>query len=165
MIYKLFYNEMQDDFIEIPPIEFKYLILPCMASEFQKISTKPVTVTASNTDGGPVFPDFLYDNNVPLFSEKLFREMKKAGTSHLLCVPVNVRDTLQNVTVPYVLGLPPRINVTDDYGNIDERKAGNYSIFKSSIALDNTIYITQPMYDILIAYNPKGLEIFENEVL
>lgn len=164
MIYQLHYGKMLDDFIEIPADAFGEIILPCMASEFQKISKKAITITASEAEGGLIFPDFIYDDAVPLFSEKLFAEMRKVGTEHLLCINVNITDNIQKITMPYILGLPPRIRVTNDFGSIDEAKAGNYPIFKSSVMKDNTIYITESMYQAMASCKPIGMEFFKNDV-
>lgn len=158
MIYKLCYDKMSDDFIELPVSAFEDIFLPCMSSEFQRISTKPLSIITCDDSGGDVFPDFIYDNAVPLFSEKLFEQMTKAGTDHLFRVKVTVTDEIDDITKTYILGLPPRINVLDEYGHISEEKAGSYSIFKSSDMSDHSIYITYQMRRAIDNVDHRGLE-------
>ncbi len=160
MIYELHYNKMLDDFIELPTNAFSEILLPCMSSEFQKIALNPLEINTSDEMGGMVFPDFIYDGAIPLFSDRVFSTMKKVGTEHLLCIKVSVTDEIQDVTKQYVLALPPRINVFDDFGSIDETKCGNYAIFKSSDPSDNRIYITEAMRKELDAIKPIGMEYY-----
>ena len=48
---------------------------------------------------------------------------------------------------------------------IDERKTGNYQIFKLSHVLDNSIYITEKLKQCLKKINPDGMEIVPYDVL
>ena len=77
MIYRLHYNKMEDDFIELKQDAFQEIQLACMSSEFQKISTEPIEVETSEELGGMIFPDFMYDDAVPLFSEPLYQAIKQ----------------------------------------------------------------------------------------
>ncbi len=160
MIYKLVYNKTKDDFIELPVNAFGGISLPCMSSEFQRISINPIHVITCDDSGGSVFPDFIYDNAVPLFSESVFSAMSEVGTEHLLKIDVTITDEIDDITKHYILGLPPRINVLDDFGSIDEAKCGNYAIFKSSNLSDNRIYITEAMRMVLDKIKPVGMEYY-----
>lgn len=160
MIYELHYNKMLDDFIELPTNAFAEILLPCMSSEFQKIALTPLEINTSNEMGGMVFPDFIYDGAIPLFSDRVFSTMKKVGTEHLLCIKVSITDEIQAVTKHYILALPPRINVLNDFGSVGETKCGNYAIFKSSNPSDNRIYITEVMRKALEAIKPVGMEYY-----
>lgn len=151
---------MKDDFIELSPNAFSEIILPCMSSEFQRIPLTPISIKTSDDMGGMVFPDFIYDGAVPLFSERVYSEMRKIGTDHMLSIEVNITDEIQEVTKNYILALPPRINVLDDFGSIDEAKCGNYAIFKSSNLSDNMIYITESMRKTLDKIKPVGMEYY-----
>ena len=160
MIYKLQYNKMEDDFIELPANAFSEILLPCMSSEFQRIPLTPISIKTSDENGGMIFPDFIYDDAIPLFSGKVFSEMKKVGTEHMLCIEVSITDEIQDITKQYVLALPPRINVVNDYGSIDEARCGNYAIFKSSDQSDQQIYITEDMHKVLEKIKPVGMEYY-----
>lgn len=165
MIYKLYYDKMSDDFIELDQESFTNIQRACIASEFQKISKGSIEVKTSDELGGMTFPDFLYDDAVPLFSEDVYIEMKKAGVDNLFEKEVVVNDSLQDISKKYILGLPPRIPVTDSFGNIDENKIGSYLIFKVADKPDNNIYIVEKLVKVLKDINPLGMEIVETDVL
>lgn len=156
---------MCEDFIELKQDCFNSIMLPCITSEFQKISKQPVEVETSDEQGGMTFPDFMYNDAVPLFSEKVFKAMKKAGVDNLLEKEINVKDYLQDISKKYILGLPPRIRVLDSSGNIVENKTGNYLIFKIADKPDNNIYITEELMKVLKNIKPLGMEIIEVNVL
>lgn len=178
MIYKLHYAKLFNDFVELQEDSFKDIVTYCMNSEFQHISREPIEVYTSNKIGGLDFPDFFYDDAVPLFSMEVYHTMKSVGIDNLFTKPVNVIDKLQNRTKSYILALPPRIDavdlknsmydvVVDGYNPlyefekvvIDENKLGNYQIFKLAHALDNNIYITSSLKIYFEGLNPLGLDV------
>lgn len=165
MIYRLFYGRTEDDFIELEPNSFGEIQLPCITSEFQKISTSPLEVHTSDEWGGMTFPDFWYDDAVPLFSDEVFRAMKQAGADNLFEKEVIVSDELQGISKKYILGLPPRIHVFDSNGRFDENRVGNYLIFKVADSVDNNIYITEHLKNIFEKIRPLGMEMIQADVL
>lgn len=165
MIYKLHYDKMSDDFIELNQEKLKNIQLSCISSEFQKIDKKPIEIEASEEIGGMVFPDFIYDDAVPLFSENVYEEMKNAGVDNLFEKEVTIIDGLQGISKKYILGLPPRINVFSSSDTIDEVKIGNYLIFKIADKPDNNIYVVRELAEILKKLKPLGMEIIEANVL
>lgn len=165
MIYRLHYNKMEDDFIELEQGAFREIQLACMASEFQKISTESIIVKTSEELGGMVFPDFMYDDAVPLFSEDLYQSMKQIPIGNLFLKEVTMNDKLQQISKKYVLGLPPRIAVKNAFGKIDRERIGNYHIFKTEDFSDNHIYITEELKNFLVQTKPIGMEIVEADVL
>lgn len=165
MIYRLHYNKMEDDFIELKQDAFQEIQLACMSSEFQKISTEPIEVETSEELGGMVFPDFMYDDAVPLFSEPLYQAIKQVPVCNLFSKEVIVNDKLQGISKKYRLGLPPRIAVKDAFGEISSERIGNYQIFKTEDFSNNHIYITEKLKDFLVQLKPIGMEIVEADVL
>lgn len=156
---------MLNDFIELEQGAFSDIELACITSEFQKIDKKPSEVNTSDESGGLVFPDFYYDEAVPLFSEEVFKAMKNEGVDNLMTKSITVVDALQEKSKKYILGLPPRIRVLDSVGKIDEGRLGNYMIFKVLDSSDNSIYITQKLKDLFDSIRPLGMEIIEADVL
>lgn len=152
--YHLVYDRMADDFIELPIRTFHDIFLACMESDFDKIPKTPMTVKTSDDTGGFVFPDFIYDSAVPLFSKKLFIAMSKVGTDHMLQIPVTIEDDIDGTSEEYILGLPPRVKPTE---------AGKYPIFKSSDLKDNRIYINDEMRDVLEKFKPVGMGWYPNK--
>ncbi len=165
MTYRLHYAKLLHDFIELEPGAFRQIQLACITSEFQKISREPITVRTSDEDGGMEFPDFYYDDAVPLFSESLYDAMKNAGADNLFIKEVTVTDALQGRSQKYILGLPPRIDVLTASGVIDESRIGNYLIFKSADVKDPQIYITEKLREVFQKYKPLGMESVEVDVL
>lgn len=165
MIYRLHYAKIFNEFIEPEQDAFRDIESACISSEFQKISREPIAVCTSDELGGMTFPDFYYDDAVPLFSEKLFNAMKKEGIDNLLVKEVTIFDLLQNESRKYILGLPPRINVLDSGRRIDENKIGRYLIFKISNTSDNGIYITEQLYSVFKKLRPLGMEMIKADVL
>ena len=145
MIYRLHYNKMEDDFIELRQDAFQNIQLACMSSEFQKMSPEPIAV--------------------PLFSEPLYQAIKQVPVCNLFSKEVIVNDKLQGISKKYRLGLPPRIAVKDAFGEISSERIGNYQIFKTEDFSNNHIYITEKLKDFLVQLKPIGMEIVEADVL
>ena len=142
-----------------------YLQLPCISSEFQKIDKSPIKIETSEEIGGMVFPDFIYDDAVPLFSENVYAMMKNEGVDNLFEKEVLIVDDLQGISKKYILGLPPRIKAFTSSKIIDENKIGNYLIFKLADRPDNNIYIVDKLAKALNKIKPLGMEIIEVNVL
>lgn len=165
MIYRLHYAKLFNEFIELEQNAFKDIQSACIASEFQKISREPIEVCTSDEVGGMIFPDFYYDDAVPLFSEALYKAMKKEGIDNLFVKDVVISDLLQDKLEKYIFGLPPRINVLDFHGKIDESKIGRYKIFKILDSPDNGIYINEQLYSLFKKLKPLGMEMIKADVL
>lgn len=184
MIYRLHYTKLFGNYIEFEKDAFQDIRLTCMMSEFQKISTEKIQIYTSDTAGGLDFPDFYYDDAVPLFSEKVYEKMTENGVDNLFAKEITVTDRIQKKSKKYIMALPPCIDaldynlsetecITDGYNPlydlrktvIDERKTGNYQIFKLSHVLDSSIYITETLKQCLKKINPDGMEIIPYDVL
>ncbi len=184
MIYRLHYTKLFGNYIEPEENAFKDIQLACMMSEFQKISPEKINIYTSDKVGGLDFPDFYYDDSVPLFSEKVYKNMIENGVDNLFTKKVTVNDRMQKKSYTYIMAVPPCIDavdyslsetecITDGYNPlydvrklvIDERKAGNYQIFKLSHVLDNSIYITEKLKHCLEKISPDGMEIMPYDVL
>ncbi|MDE7137007.1 MAG: hypothetical protein K2O29_00900 [Ruminococcus sp.] len=70
MIYRLHYTKLFGIYVEPEENAFQDIQFACMMSEFHKISPEKIQIYTSDTVGGLDFPDFYYDDSVPLFSEK-----------------------------------------------------------------------------------------------
>lgn len=165
LIYRLHYTKLFNNFIELKSNTFDNIYLACMASEFQKIDRDPIEVVTSDEYGGMEFPDFYYDDAVPLFSESAYACMKKSGVDNLFLKEVTIIDALQDISKKYILALPPRICVLNEDGCVEESKIGNYQIFKISDIPDNNIYITDKLRNVFQRNKIIGMEILEADVL
>ncbi len=184
MIYRLHYSGLFGNYIEPEENAFQNIQLACIMSEFQKISTGKIQVYTSETSGGTDFPDFYYDDAVPLFSEPLYKKMLENGVDNFFAKEVNISDRIQKKSRKYIMALPPRIDavdyerseircITDGYEPlyeadklvIDYRKTGNYQIFKLSNMLDNNIYITENLKRCLEQFSPDGMEMIPYDIL
>lgn len=165
MIYRLHYAQLTNEFIELENTAFQDIQLACINSEFQKISRDSIEVYTSDESGGMIFPDFYYDDAVPLFSASCIDIMHDAGADNLFTKEVVITDNIQEISVKYILGLPPRIHVLDSGGKFDESKTGNYLIFKTADSPDNNIYITEKLKNAFLKNKPLGMEIVEADVL
>lgn len=164
LIYKLHYGKLTHEFIELDENSFKDIQLACITSGFQKISLEPIEVFTSDELGGMDFPDFYYDNAVPLFSKNIYEKMKKNGIDNIFIKSVTITDNMQGKSEEYVLALPPRISVLSSNGEIDESKIGNYKIFKIDDSTDNNIYVTEEFIKIFKKNMPSGMEILKADV-
>ena len=164
MIYKLHYGKLTHEFIELDENSFKDIQLACITSEFQKISLDSIEVFTSDELGGMDFPEFYYDNAVPLFSKKIYEKMKKNGIDNIFVKSVTITDNMQEKSKEYILTLPPRINVLSSNGKIDESKVGNFKMFKIADSNDNNIYVTEDFINIFNDKIPLGMEILQTDV-
>ncbi|MDE6849198.1 MAG: hypothetical protein K2J44_07610 [Ruminococcus sp.] len=166
MIYRLHYTKLFGIYVEPEENAFQDIQFACMMSEFHKISPEKIQIYTSDTVGGLDFPDFYYDDSVPLFSEKVYRNIAENGVDNLFTKKITVTDRIQKKSQIYIMAVPPCIIdyslsetecITEGYNPlydvrklvIDERKTGNYQIFKLSNVLDNSIYITENTHTIL----------------
>ena len=159
MIYRLHYASLMHEFIEPEKGAFRELMHPCMESQFQRISKDPLEIFTSDEDGGLEFPEFYYNQAVPLFAERIYAILKQEETAHLFVRRVTVTDKLQECSVPYIMALPPRIAVLDDSGKINEQRVGNCCMFKTEDLADHSIYVTEQLYESLSAAKPLGMEL------
>lgn len=171
MIYKIFYDKMGGDsngseFIELPTNPFPDILLPAMDSDFEKINnTSPRKIIARDDAGGIVFPDFLYDGAIPLFSEKIFYVMNKVGLRDVLKIDVEIIDEIDEISKPYVLIIPPRIQIFNSMGIIDNEE---YNIFKNADNMyDASIYISSMLKKAFDEVKPLGMKIlpYEEELI
>lgn len=184
MIYRLHYGKLSGNYIEPEEEAFRDIRLACMMSEFQKISPVKTEIYTSDTSGGLDFPDFYYDDAVPLFSERVYKKMIENGVDNLFTKEITVADRIQKKSRRYIMALPPCIDALDyslseteciinGYNPlykvrklvIDKRKTGNYQIFKLSHTSDSDIYITETLKQCLERLNPDGMEMIPCDVL
>lgn len=184
MIYRLYYTKLFGSYVEPEENAFGDIQLACMMSEFQKISPEKIQVYASDTSGGLDFPDFYYDDAVPLFSESVYRAMNENGVDNLFVKKVTLTDRIQKKSCMYIMAVPPCIDavdyslsetecIKDGYNPlydvrrlvIDEEKTGNYQIFKLSHITDSSIYINESLKKCLDRIRPDGMEIVPYDIL
>ncbi len=165
MIYRLVYQSLTNDFIVIDERTFAKIRSACRMSQFQRISTELMDVCSSDEEGGLDFPDFYYDEAVPLFDVRLFEAMKDCGVDNLFEKRVSVTCKLSGEKHDYILGLPPRIDAIREniHGKpeIDSSRLANYLIFKLSGVPDNNIYITEELKQLFDKYKPWGLGVVD----
>jgi hypothetical protein len=171
MIYKIFYDKMGGDgngneFVELPINPFPDILLPAMNSDFEKINnTSPREIITRDDEGGDVFPDFFYDGAIPLFSEKIFYAMNNVGLRDVLKINVEIIDEIDEISKPYVLIIPSRIQIFNSMGIIDNEE---YNIFKNADNIyDTNIYISGMLKKVFDEYKPLGMKIlpYEEELI
>ena len=171
--YELYADTCVEEYVRLDDGIFSEKFLnACSDSEFQHLDRTPLEVEIS-LDGGLEFPDFiLYENVVPLVSEKMRRVFENCGVDNLFYKPITL--TLNNLGLAehYHLALPPRINCLDTSSEIeieqneyalpeellktvtkiviDAEKIGRYKIFKLPPFFTNTeIIITESLKNVL----------------
>ena len=114
----------------------------CQMSEFQFFDDKPITLEVDE-DSGIIFQDFIYDQGVPVISDRLKDSLDSLGVDYLLYKKMTLTKAKTGVEEVYWLGLPPRINCLNrEESEIDEilnvadeivindDKTGRYEMFK-----------------------------------
>ena len=161
MVYRLTYQSMTNEFIVIDEQELHGIRSACRMSRFQMIDLSPSEISSSESEGGVEFPDFYYDEAIPLFSAELFGAMKNEGVDNLLEKQVTVFCAATEEKRRYVMGLPPRIDALRSNAlgalEIDQGRIGNYMIFKLAGVPDNNIYITEKLKALFDRLEPLGL--------
>lgn len=143
------------------------LATACQTSSFQFLDHRPLTVRIAE-DGGLTFPDFLYDDGIPLISLGFKRLLDALGVDNLFYKPIDLTYAPLGRHEPYMLALPPRIRAVrkeymrlmdadgdesegwelrkDEYGvahyRINASAVGNYRIFKLADVWDTDIIVT-----------------------
>ena len=113
LIYRLHYTKLFGSYIEPEENAFGDIQLACMMSECQKSSPEKIQVYASDTSGGLDFPDFYYDDAVPLFSERVYRAMNENSVDNLFVKKVTLTDRIQKKSCMYIMDVPPCIDAVD----------------------------------------------------
>ncbi len=171
MIYKIFYDKMGGDgngneFVELPTNPFPDILLPAMNSDFEKINdTRPRKIITRDDAGGDIFPDFFYEGAFPLFSEKLFYVMNNVGLRDVLKIDVEIIDEIDEISKPYVLIIPSRIQIFNSTGLINNEE---YNIFKNADNIyDTSIYISSMLKKAFDEFKPLGMKIlpYEEELI
>lgn len=120
----------------------KEFVKACQMSEFQFLDSSPMSIEVDD-DSGKIFQDFMYDNGVPLISDKLKECFDELGVDYLMYKKIILTKRNLGIEEIYWLALPPRINCLnreeseiDELLNvaeeivINEDKVGRYDIFK-----------------------------------
>ena len=153
-----------------PGEEILPLSRACRDSAFQFLDHRPLTVEI-DADGGLMYPDFLYNYDIPLISPRFKKVLEKRGVDNLFYKPVCLNSAALGRCEQYILALPPRINavrrrytrlldedgdegegrelVRDEYGaaqyRINSSMVGNYHIFKLAEVCDTDIIVTREL--------------------
>ena len=148
----------------------KTLAPACRDSSFQFLDSKPLTVEI-DPDGGLDFPDFLYNDDIPLISGRFKRLLDRMGVDNLFYKPIYLDCSVLGRHEPYFLALPPRIRAVrqtymrpldedggtgegwelskDEYGiaryRINASEVGNYRIFKLADVCDTDVIVTRDL--------------------
>lgn len=147
--------------------EILSLATACQASGFQFLDRKPLTVSIAE-DSGLTFPDFLYNDGIPLISPTFKRVLDSMGVDNLFYKTIFLDYKPLGRHEPYIMALPPRIRavrqeymrlmdeagdegegkelIKDEYGiaryKINASAVGNYRIFKLADVWDTDIIVT-----------------------
>lgn len=144
----------------------------CQTSAFQFLNHHPLEVEIAES-GGMTFPDFLYNDGIPLVSRAFRCILDAQGVDNLFYKPIHLLDRDLGLQEPYSLALPPRIRavreeymrpldeagdesegkelVKDEYGiaryKINASAVGNYRIFKLADVWDWDIIVIQDLME------------------
>lgn len=137
-----------------PGQDLEYLSRPCSMSEFQYLD-KTAVYSELDKDSGTVCQDFIYENGIPLISERLKEFFDGFGIDNLFYKKVILQKKDTGMEELYYLALPPRINCLDfEKSEIDEvlnvadeiviqtNKVGRYDIFKLAGVTNTEIIVT-----------------------
>ena len=86
----------------------KELETACQMSEFQFLTTKAVTIEVDE-DSGRIFQDFIYDNGVPVMSDRMKEYMDKLEVDYLFYKKLILTKKELGIEEVYWLALPQRI--------------------------------------------------------
>lgn len=171
--YRMTADTNLEDFVR-PGEQIRQIAFACQTSSFQFIDHKPMTVEIAE-DGGLTFPDFLYNDGVPLISRAFKRILDAQGVDNLFYKPIDLVDAATGIHEEYTLALPPRIRAVreaymrlldedgddsegkelmkDEYGTaryrINASAVGNYRIFKLADVWDYDIIVTHSLKEAL----------------
>ena len=158
-----------------PGEEILSLADACRTSSFQFMDHTPMTVAIA-PDSGYDFPDFLYNDGIPLISPAFKRILDREGVDNLFYKPVYLEDTPVGKREPYILALPPRIlavrqkymrpmDEDDEFAGKELAKdecgiahykvnvsaVGNYRIFKLADVWDTDIIVTHELMKAILS--------------
>ena len=158
------------EFVSVREAMKKYE-LACQMSEFQHLTTDPITVEVDE-DSGDIFQDFICDNGVPLISENMKQCFDALKIDYLFYKKVTLTKKFSEVEKQYWLAVPPRINCLnkeksdiDNYLNyadsivINPSRVGKYDIFKLAGVTNTEIIITNKLAIVLSVKKFIGIHI------
>ncbi len=176
MVYKLMFHSIVEEYIKLDYEAIESISLSCIASDFHLIDKSDATVETS-LDGGTEFPDYYFQNGIPLFSEKLYNDINPYIQKNVLKKKFTIVSKAIREEKKYIMLLPLRIDCIDmkrseffDIGDeipcydvtelfIDESKIGNATFFKLANAVDSGIYVTETIKGILEKNSYEGFSV------
>lgn len=185
--YRMTADTNREDLV-CPGEQMRQIAFACQTSSFQFIDHKPMTVEIAE-DSGLTFPDFLYNDGVPLISRAFKRILDVQGVDNLFYKPIDLVDAATGLHEEYTLALPPRIRavreeymrlldengdesegkelIKDEYGialyRINASAVGNYRIFKLADVWDYDIIVTHSLKEVIKKAGLRNVEFVEVE--
>lgn len=139
--------------------ELKDISLNCCASEFQYL-TKDSREIILKEKTGTIWPDFIYENGIPLVSKRMKDFLVYNGIDYLFYKKIILKKDYSSEEHEYWLALPAKINclnlensIIDDllgtveHFVIDNKRVGRYEIFKLAGVTNLEIIITESLAD------------------
>lgn len=153
----------------------KEMAKACQMSEFQYLDARPLIIEVDK-DSGRIFQDFIYDQGVPVISDKVKECMDALGIDYLFFKKLILTKKELGIEEVYWLALPPRINCLNrEQSEIDEMlnvadeivindaKVGRFEIFKLAGVGNLEIIITERIAKALKEMKLIGLHIYQND--
>ncbi len=151
----------------------KELETACQMSEFQFLTTKAVTIEVDE-DSGRIFQDFIYDNGVPVMSDRMKEYMDKLEVDYLFYKKLILTKKELGIEEIYWLALPQRIkclnkeeseideilNIADEIV-INQQRVGRFKIFKLADVGNWEIILSEDMAQALKTQDFRGVHIYE----
>lgn len=175
LIYRMSFPRIVEDYIDIDDSEFADIEMACIQSAPQHIRTESMTVNTSDR-GGLLYPDFYYNNAVALVSPRFKELLNGMEDSNVFYKDVYVKSAMDGALHSYYLALPPRIACADmersEYVVVKQRprelrkysrlviveeRARQNDLFKVANALDNSIYVSQRLHDLVLEEQLQGI--------
>ena len=152
--------------------------IPVMKSEIQHLDKKRIELTVSE-EGGLEVPDLIYYEGLFLLSSRLKQLLDSRKMDYVFWKGVDIQNERLGIHESFWLIVPPRIDAIDrensdlvlewnfDYGLIPllkvnkvvirDKAIGRFELFKLLGVMDNNIYVTKELYDIIVAKEFEGI--------
>lgn len=139
MYYKLYCASKYEEAFDV---HIKKIRGPCSKSEFQFLKKSPLNWIIQE-ECEFVFEDLFYVHQNVLIVSKIIwdKALSIVCTDGIFQIPLVINQCGEQHN--YVIVVPSRINCLDKKGRIISKNVGRYEIFKSKVADDNFIYISE----------------------
>ena len=153
--------------------------IPVMKSEIHHLDKKTIEFSISD-EGGLSIPDLIYYEGIFLFSNKLKQALDERNIDYVFWKKADVNSEQFGIHESFWIIVPPRIDCIDidksdlnfewDFEGgllpmleankivIQNKLVGRFEVFKLLGIMDNNIYITSKLREVIISKGFEGIE-------